>query len=81
MSENITHPLIVKSKGAHEVARRVPRLEIVAVVLILALSLGLRLVNLLNRQIQGTLELDINGEGTTFNIIYANPTKIREVPQ
>ncbi|MBN1815606.1 MAG: glycosyltransferase family 39 protein [Anaerolineae bacterium] len=46
MSENITHPLIVKSKGAHEVARRVPRLEIVAVVLILALSLGLRLVNL-----------------------------------
>jgi PAS domain S-box-containing protein len=33
-------------------------------------SLGLRLVNLLTQQIGGTLELDSNGEGTTFKITF-----------
>jgi PAS domain S-box-containing protein len=36
-------------------------------------SLGLRLVKLLNRQIQGTLALDRDGQGTTFSVTFANP--------
>ena len=34
-------------------------------------SLGLWLVNLLNQQIQGTLELNSNGQGTSFSVTFA----------
>jgi two-component sensor histidine kinase len=42
-------------------------------------SLGLRLVNMLNRQIQGTLALDTDSKGTTFSVTFANPARVKEV--
>ena len=38
------------------------------------LMLGLRLVNMLTRQLKGTIELDRSG-GTTFKITFARPKR------
>ena len=40
-----------------------------------ARSLGLQLVNTLVEQLEGTIEVDSGGEGTTFRMTFAEPQR------